>query len=55
MPPQLGFTMTQTATINRKIVLASRPFGAPTADNFNTVSTEKPNIPVTNQGALFSR
>ena len=34
--------MTQTTDINRQMVLASRPFGAPTAENFNLVSSEKP-------------
>ncbi|HCM45970.1 MAG TPA: NADP-dependent oxidoreductase, partial [Colwellia sp.] len=33
--------MTQTTDINRQIVLASRPFGAPTAKNFNLVTSEK--------------
>jgi NADPH-dependent curcumin reductase CurA len=44
--------MTQTTQINRQIVLASRPFGAPTADNFNVVSTEKPGI---QQGEVLLR
>ena len=34
--------MTQTTDINRQMVLASRPFGAPTAENFNLVRSEKP-------------
>jgi NADPH-dependent curcumin reductase CurA len=34
--------MTQTTGINRQMTLASRPFGAPTAENFNLVRTEKP-------------
>jgi len=34
--------MTQTADINRQMVLASRPFGAPVAENFNLVHSEKP-------------
>ncbi|MBU2880553.1 NADP-dependent oxidoreductase [Psychrosphaera sp. B3R10] len=32
----------QSATANRQIVLASRPFGAPTTDNFKTVLTDRP-------------
>jgi len=34
--------MTQTTNINRQMVLASRPFGAPKAENFNLVNSEKP-------------
>ena len=34
--------MTQTTDINRQMVLASRPFGAPLAENFNFVPSEKP-------------
>ncbi len=34
--------LTQTTEINRQIVLASRPFGAPTNENFEFVQTEKP-------------
>jgi len=34
--------MTQTTDINRQMVLASRPFGAPTAENFNLINSEKP-------------
>mgnify|MGYP000182032609 FL=1 len=34
--------MTQLSNINRQMVLASRPFGAPSPDNFNLVTTEKP-------------
>ncbi len=34
--------MPQSAEINRQILLASRPVGAPTADNFRLVTTEKP-------------
>lgn len=34
--------MIQTADINRQIVLASRPFGAPTAENFSLLQNEKP-------------
>jgi NADPH-dependent curcumin reductase CurA len=34
--------MTQTTNINRQMVLASRPFGAPTAENFKLVNGEKP-------------
>ena len=34
--------MTQTMNVNRQMVLASRPFGAPTADNFNLIESEKP-------------
>ena len=34
--------MTQTTDINRQMVLASRPFGAPTAENFTLVNSEKP-------------
>lgn len=34
--------MTQTTDVNRKMVLASRPFGAPTAENFQLVYSEKP-------------
>ena len=33
--------MTQTTDINRQMVLASRPFGAPLAENFNLVCSEK--------------
>lgn len=35
-------TQIQQAHKNRQIVLASRPFGAPTADNFNTIETDTP-------------
>ncbi|MBU2894790.1 NADP-dependent oxidoreductase [Colwellia sp. D2M02] len=35
-------TQIQQAHKNRQIVLASRPFGAPTADNFNTIETDRP-------------
>ncbi|WP_206484252.1 NADP-dependent oxidoreductase [Thalassotalea sp. G2M2-11] len=34
--------MTQTTDINRQILLASRPSGAPVAENFNLVQSEKP-------------
>jgi len=34
--------MTQTTDKNRQMVLASRPFGAPVAENFNLVDSEKP-------------
>jgi len=34
--------MTQRTDINRQMVLASRPFGAPTAENFTLVNSEKP-------------
>lgn len=34
--------MNQTAQTNRQIVLASRPFGAPTNENFKTVVTARP-------------
>lgn len=34
--------MTQRTDINRQITLASRPFGAPTADNFNFIENQKP-------------
>ena len=34
--------MTQKTDINRQILLASRPFGAPKAENFNLVNSEKP-------------
>ncbi|MDO6507876.1 NADP-dependent oxidoreductase [Colwellia sp. 4_MG-2023] len=34
--------MTQTTDINRQILLASRPFGAPVSENFNLVTSEKP-------------
>jgi NADPH-dependent curcumin reductase CurA len=34
--------MTQTTQVNRQIVLASRPFGAPTDDNFNTLESTVP-------------
>ena len=34
--------MTQTTDVNRQIVLAARPFGAPQAENFNLVRSEKP-------------
>ena len=34
--------MNQTTDINRQMVLASRPFGAPTAENFEIVNSEKP-------------
>lgn len=34
--------MTQTTDSNRQIVLASRPFGAPKAENFNVVTGKKP-------------
>lgn len=30
---------------NRKIVLASRPFGEPTEDNFRLIETEEPDQP----------
>jgi NADPH-dependent curcumin reductase CurA len=38
----LGIYMTQTTDINRQMTLASRPFGAPTAENFALVHTAKP-------------
>ncbi|MBU2870705.1 NADP-dependent oxidoreductase [Colwellia sp. E2M01] len=34
--------MTQTTDTNRQMLLASRPVGAPTAENFNLVNSEKP-------------
>ncbi len=34
--------MTQTTQINRQILLASRPFGAPVASNFTLAQSEKP-------------
>ncbi|XPF93236.1 NADP-dependent oxidoreductase [Colwellia sp. RE-S-Sl-9] len=34
--------MTQTTKINRQIVLASRPFGAPTHENFSLLQTDRP-------------
>lgn len=34
--------MTQSSSINRQMVLASRPFGAPTAQNFSLVNADKP-------------
>lgn len=34
--------MTQTTDINRQMLLASRPFGAPVSENFNLVTSEKP-------------
>ena len=34
--------MTQLSNINRQMVLTSRPFGAPSPDNFNLITTEKP-------------
>ena len=34
--------LTQSSTKNRQIVLASRPFGEPTDENFNLVVTDKP-------------
>jgi NADPH-dependent curcumin reductase CurA len=34
--------MTQTTNINRQMVLASRPFGAPSTENFNLINSEKP-------------
>src|SRR5450631_4313508 len=36
-------TMSQSKTINRKIVLNSRPVGAPTTENFRLEETEIPN------------
>ena len=43
--------MTQTTKINRQMVLASRPFGAPTAENFSLVQNEKP-LPKTGEVLL---
>ncbi len=34
--------MTQTQQTNRQVLLASRPFGAPTNENFKMVQTDKP-------------
>jgi NADPH-dependent curcumin reductase CurA len=34
--------MTQKTNINRQMVLASRPFGEPTAENFTLIESEKP-------------
>jgi len=34
--------MTQSIGTNRQIVLASRPVGAPTADNFALQTTDRP-------------
>lgn len=34
--------MTQTTDINRQMLLASRPFGAPVSENFNLITSEKP-------------
>lgn len=39
---KLGKNMTQTTNINRQMLLASRPFGEPTADNFTMAQSEKP-------------
>ena len=34
--------MNQTTDLNRQMLLASRPFGAPVSENFNLVASEKP-------------
>jgi NADPH-dependent curcumin reductase CurA len=44
--------MIQSATVNRRIVLASRPMGAPTAHNFRI---ERTAVPVPAQGQLLLR
>jgi NADPH-dependent curcumin reductase CurA len=43
--------MTQTTDTNRQMVLASRPVGAPKAENFNLVTSNKP-IPQANEVLL---
>src|SRR5471032_513677 len=44
--------MSQSQSVNRRIVLASRPHGAPTADNFRL---EKQDIPTAQAGQLVLR
>lgn len=44
-------TLNQSQEINRQILLASRPHGAPVSSNFNTVTTNKP-VPVEGQVLL---
>ncbi|WP_347254312.1 NADP-dependent oxidoreductase [Leminorella grimontii] len=44
--------MSQNANVNRRIVLASRPYGAPTADNFRL---EQQPIPLPGSGELLLR
>lgn len=44
--------MSQSQSVNRRIVLASRPHGAPTADNFRL---EKQDIPTAKEGQLVLR
>lgn len=45
--------MGQTTVVNRRIVLASRPVGAPTSDNFRLESVAKP-VPATGEVLLRS-
>jgi len=47
-----GLTMSQSTTINRRIILNSRPVGAPTAENFRL---EESAVPVPSSGQVLLR